>query len=103
MTEVIKCTIGSSTAYPCPRPGTLPFWTDGSGPRVCDLHGALGPLEEEARDLGLALEELEELEERARKADNRPLRGVVERARAEFSERLELLEENTQTISRAGR
>jgi hypothetical protein len=101
MSEV-KCMIGSSTANPCPRPGTAPFWEDDpAGVKVCEVHAALQPLEGEVRDLTLALETLVELEECAREFDNQPLRGLVERGKREFSERLSLLEEHTQTISRA--
>ena len=102
MSEV-KCIYGQSTESPCPRPGTvdLPGHRPGRT-RVCEVHAALEPLNEEALDLVLALEKLGELEEYAIEWDNRPLLGLVERARDEFTERREFLEEHTRAISYAG-
>lgn len=102
MTEV-KCIYGQSTERPCPRlgtvaqPGRLP-----EQDRVCEVHAALTPLFDEADNLAFALEKLDELEEWTREYNNGPKFGLVERARAEFSERMELLAEHTRAISLAG-
>jgi hypothetical protein len=53
-------------------------------------------------DLGLAVEKFEELAEYAREWGNRPLLAHAERARADFSERLQLLEEHTKSVSVVG-
>ena len=55
-----------------------------------------------ALDLGLAVEKFEELAEYAREWGNRPLLAHAERARADFSERLQLLEEHTKSVSVVG-
>jgi hypothetical protein len=99
-----KCIHGTSTERPCPRPATaerpgrLP-----DGVRICEVHAALETLDDEVWDLALALEKLDELEDYARKWGNRPLLGLVERARAEFSERMEFLGEHVEAVSLAGR
>ena len=71
------------------------------GVRVCEVHAALTPLFDETDNLAFALEKLDKLEEWAREY-NGPMFGLVERARAEFSERMELLAEHTRAISLAG-
>lgn len=70
--------------------------------RVWEVHAALTPLFDEADNLAFALEKLDELEEWVREYNNGPMFGLVERARAEFSERMELLAEHTRAISLAG-
>lgn len=103
MSEV-RCTWASATENPCSRPGTveqpdrLP-----AGVKLCEVHAAIIPLWDDVNDLGLALEKLEELEEYAEESGNRPLLGLMERARAEFSERLQFLEEHLKSVSHAGR
>jgi hypothetical protein len=102
MTEV-KCIYGQSTERPYPRPGTVA--QQGRLPeqdRVCEVHAALTPLADEVEDLAFALERFNEWEEQARSDHNEPLIKLLERARAEFSERMEFLEEHTRAISLAG-
>jgi hypothetical protein len=102
--SVARCIYGQSTERPCPRPATverpgrLP-----DGVRICEVHAALETLGDEVWDLALALEKLDELEEYAKKWGNRPMLGLVERARAEFSERVEFLGEHVEAVSLAGR
>lgn len=67
---------------------------------MCEVHAALTPLFDEADNLAFALEKLDELE--WAREYNGPMFGLVERARAEFSERMELLAEHTRAISLAG-
>ena len=103
MTEV-KCIHGASTERSCPRPGTVPYWEDDpSGVKLCEVHAALEPVRDEINDLSLALEKLEELQEYGREWGNQPVLGLVERARAEFTERQEFLERHAQAVSLAGR
>jgi hypothetical protein len=103
MTEV-KCIYGQSTEAPCPRPGTVAQPDRfGEQARVCEVHAALAPLGDEIWYLALALEKLDELEEYAAEWNNRPLQGLVDRARTEFTERMELLDKHTEAVSLAGR
>jgi hypothetical protein len=53
------------------------------------------------KGLGLGLELIGEFEERAHKNNCRPLLELLERARTEFTERLEFLEPTAQAISEA--
>ena len=102
MTEV-KCIYGQSTERPCPRPGTAA--QPGRLPKqakVCEVHAALTPLFDEVDDLAFALEMFDEWDEWARTRNNRPLVGLLERARDEFTERRDFLEEHARAISLAG-
>jgi hypothetical protein len=103
MTEV-RCIYGQSTDKPCPRPGTVEQPDRlGEGVKICEVHAALTPLTEEVDDLALALEMFKEWDEWARMHDNGPLVGLLERARMEFTERVELLDKHTDAVSLAGR
>jgi hypothetical protein len=103
MSEV-KCIYGQSTKKPCPRPGTVAQPDRlGEGVKICEVHAALTPLTEEVDDLALALEMFKEWDEWARMHDNEPLIRLLERARMEFTERMELLDKHTETVSLAGR
>lgn len=94
MTEIREatgtCIMGASTECPCPYPATepVPHWSD-KAPMLCAFHAATEPLCEEADALALGLELFKDWEASARQHDNEPLLELLERARAEFSVRLE--------------
>ncbi len=84
------CIMGASTECPCPFPATepVPYWDD-EAPMLCAFHAATEPLVKEADALALGLELFKDWEAAARQHDNEPLLELLERARAEFSVRLE--------------
>ena len=98
----VKCIYGQSTESPCPRPATverpsrLP-----DGVRICEVHAALEPFNDEVLDLTLALEKLDELEEYATEWNNRPLLALLERAKVEFEERKTFFNERLGGVERA--
>jgi hypothetical protein len=102
MSEV-KCLYGSSTERPCPRPGTVQWEGQPAHVRVCEVHAALEPLKDEVTDLGVALEVFNEWARCAEELDNQPLLGLLARARGEFRERLEFLQEQHEALRLAGR
>ena len=64
----------------------------GTEPRLCAYHAATEPLVEEENDLNLALELFAEWEKVANGQGNRPLHGLLLRARKEFEQRLAFVE-----------
>jgi hypothetical protein len=87
-TTAQRCIMGSATDAPCPFPATeaLPRHR-GETPRLCSFHAATEPLVAESDSLGVALSLIAEWQETARGYYNEPLVQLLDRARAEFSER----------------
>jgi hypothetical protein len=93
------CPVGSKTDRPCPRLATTePQGRERGGRKLCEVHAALKPLEEEIEDLGAAEELLEGWIEEARRLDNASLEMVLRHAREEMSARLEFLEEGVDAV-----
>jgi hypothetical protein len=88
--EAGTCIMGGSTEHPCTYPATAPIrrWNDGA-PVLCAYHAATEPLAEESDALNVGLGLFKDWEAEARSHDNEPLLELLERARADFSGRLE--------------
>jgi hypothetical protein len=101
-TEQPTCIMGRSTGEPCGRPATEPIPRYGDeGLELCAFHAALEPLYQEAEDLSAALALFKEWRKEARKYGNQPLLGLLDRVRAEFSERLKLLDQSAEALEGA--
>jgi hypothetical protein len=99
-----RCIMGADTEMPCPYPATEPVsqWEDTTA-HLCAYHAATESLVAEDDALALALELLEEFEEKAREHDNGPLLGLLGRARSEFTERRALTERVVEDLEAAER
>lgn len=89
------CIMGRSTDAPCPYPATesLPHRFGGDEAHLCVFHAATEPLVDEVNELGVSLDLVRTYLKDARDhPDARPLVRALERAEADFSERLELVE-----------
>lgn len=94
------CPIRSSTEKPCPRLADSEQQGRG-GRKLCKVHAALKPLEEEVDDLSLAEALLEGWIEEAGRFDNAPLLLALRHAKEEMHDRFEVLEEIAKAISTA--
>ncbi len=94
-TEQKLCLMGRATDSPCPFPATeaLPHRFPGDEARLCAFHAASEPLVDESNELGVSLELVRGYLKGARRHPAAaPLVGVLERAEADFSERLGIVE-----------
>ncbi len=103
-TEQKLCIMGSAMPNPCPFPATeaLPHRFPGDEPHLCAFHAATEPLVEEVNELGVSLELVQAYLKAARRHPTaEPLVVVLERAEAEFSERLELVDKTLKDLEAA--
>jgi len=103
-TEQAMCIMGRSTSEPCGRPATEPIPRHDDAIELCAFHAALEPLCQEAEDLSLGLALFKEWRKEARKhGGNPPLLKLLDRGRAEFSERLKLIDRSVGDLESAVR
>ncbi len=108
MTEIREatgtCIMGASTERPCTYPATeaLRGWNEAkAAPVLCAFHAATEPLYTESDALALGLDLFKDWEAEARQHDSAPLLGLLERARAEFSARLERVDKVLEDLEAA--
>lgn len=97
------CIMGSSMPSPCPFPATeaLPHHFPGDEAHLCAFHAATEPLAGELDELNLSLELLRAYLKGARRHAVTPLVTILERAEADFSERLGVIEKTLKDLKAA--
>jgi len=102
-TEPKLCIMGRAMPNPCPFPATeaLPHRFPGDEAHLCAFHAATEPLVDESNELAVSLDLVRAYLKGARKHDSGPLVTVLERAEADFSGRLELIEKALEDLEAA--
>lgn len=110
MTETTKteqklCMMGRKTPNPCPFPATEPLQRLSFGDdeaRLCAYHAATEPLVDESNEFGVSLELVRVYLKGARRQPCAgPLVAVLERAEADFSERVGIVDKVLEDLKAA--